>query len=184
MIRYATNLVVQNAKAEQFYDFMINPNNENYCAWWPEEHLKFYITKSGDERHLGDEVYFDEYLGESRRLKFFADVITANRPTNIVWQMKKFGIRFPAFLSLEFTDIEKGLKINHELRIGFGGIGKILNPLIRIYFTKSFANALEKHCLEEWPRLTEYFMDNTKEEMYDDKFVPSELELTELIEKL
>lgn len=77
--------------------------------------------------------------------------------------MKKLGLRLPAFLSLEFTDSAKGLQINHELRIGFDGIGKILDPLIRVYFTKSFADALEKHCLEEWPRLARYHINNTTE---------------------
>ena len=57
MIRHITKLIVPNATAEQFYDFMINPNNDRYRAWWPEEHLKFYITKPGDKNHLGDEVY-------------------------------------------------------------------------------------------------------------------------------
>jgi fibrillarin-like rRNA methylase len=31
---------VQNTKAEQFYNFMIMPDNEQYRAWWPEEHLQ------------------------------------------------------------------------------------------------------------------------------------------------
>lgn len=158
MIRHMTSLIVSNVRAEQFYDFMIKPDSKLYRAWWPEEHLDFHITKPGEISHLGDEVYYDEYLGEIRRLKFFADIVIANRPTNIVWQMKKFGIRLPAFLDLEFVDTANGLKINHELRIGFNGIGIILDPFIRIYFTKSFANALKKHCLEEWPRLAEFYM--------------------------
>jgi len=158
MIRHITNLTVPNATAEQFYDFMINPINDHYRAWWPDEHLEFYIAKPSDKNHIGDEVYYNEYLGETRRLKFFAAVVIANRPTNIAWQMKKAGIRLPAVLSVEFTDASDGLQINHELRIGFGSVGKILDPLIRLYFTKSFATALEKHCLEEWPRLAQYLM--------------------------
>ena len=156
MIRHTTSLTVPNATTEQFYDFMISPNNERYRAWWPEEHLEFYITKPGDENHLGDEVYYDEYLGEARRLKFFAAVVAANRPVSIAWQMKKAGLLLPAVLSVEFTDTPQGLQINHELRLGFGGAGKIFDPFIRLYFNKSFADALEKHCLEEWPRLSEY----------------------------
>ena len=156
MIRHTTKLTVPNAKAEQFYDFMINPDNDRYRAWWPEEHLEFYITKRGADNHLGDEVYYDEYLGEERRLKFFAVVITADCPNIIAWQMKKAGVLLPAVLSVEFTDTPEGLHINHELRIGFGGAGKILAPFIKLYYTKSYADALEKHCLEEWPRLAEY----------------------------
>jgi hypothetical protein len=70
--------------------------------------------------------------------------------------MKKAGLRLPAVLSIEFIDTPKGVKINHELRLGFSGVGKILDPLISLYFTQSVADALEKHCLEEWPRLAKY----------------------------
>ena len=156
MISHTTKLTVPNAKAEQFYDFMINPDNNHYRAWWPEEHLEFNITKLGDKNHLGDEVYYDEYLGEARRLKFFAVVVTAKRPRTIAWQMKKAGVLLPAVLSVAFADTPEGLFINHELKIGFGGIGKVLDLFIRLYFTKSFADALKKHCLEEWPRLAVY----------------------------
>jgi hypothetical protein len=156
VIRHITTLTVPNATAEQFYDFMSNPVSERYHAWWPEEHLAFFLTKPGESNHLRDEVYYDEYLGKSRRLKFFAVVVAANRPYHVAWQMKMAGVRLPAVLSVKFTDTSEGLEINHELRIGFGGAGKILDPFIRLYFTKSYASALEKHCLEEWPRLAAY----------------------------
>ena len=156
LIYHTTQIVVLNAKAEQFYDFMINPDNDRYREWFPNEHLAFYITKPGAINHLGDEVFYDEYLGSTRRLKFFADVITANRPTSAAWQMKLMRLRLPAVLSLELTDTPNGLQIDHELSIGFNGIGKVFDPIIRLYFTKSFSDALSKHCLEEWPRLGKY----------------------------
>lgn len=156
MIYHATQLVVLNAKSEQFYDFMINPDNDRYRAWFPNEHLAFYITKPGAASHLGDEVFYDEYLDSKRRLKFFADVVTANRPISAAWQMKLMGLRLPAVLSLKLSDTPNGLQIIHELRIGFGGIGIVFDPLIKLYFTKSFSDALLKHCLEEWPRLSKY----------------------------
>ena len=158
LIYHTTQLVVADSKAEQFYDFMINPNNDRYQEWFPYEHLAFYITNPGTISHLGDEVFFDEYLGSTHRLKFFADVVIANRPTSAAWQMKLMGLRLPAVLSLKLTDTSNGLQIDHELRIGFNGIGKVLDPLIRLYFTKSFSDALSKHCLEEWPRLGQYLM--------------------------
>ena len=158
MIQHTTKLVVPHATAEQFYDFMIEPDNERYQAWFPKEHLAFCITRFGNTKHLGDEVYYDEYLGGAYRLKFFADVIIAERPTNMAWQMKKAGVRLPAVLKIELTDTPEGLQIIHELCIGFGGIGRIFDLLIRIYFTESFSEALSKHCLEEWPRLAEYLM--------------------------
>jgi hypothetical protein len=156
MISHIVETVVPNATAEQFYDFMITPNTLQYKEWWPEEHLQYQIIKHGDENHLGDEVYFDEYLGEKRRLAFFAIVTKAIRPNQIIWQMKKADIRLPAFLNLEFKDSSNGLIIKHELKLGYSSFGKLLDPFIRLYFNKSFRTALEKHCQSEWPKLAEY----------------------------
>jgi len=156
MIRHVVNLTVPGATAKQFYEFETNPNDEQYQAWWPGEHLQFHITKRGDKKHIGDEVFFDEYLGKGRRLKFRAIVVVAEYPNKIVWQMKAAGLRLPAFLELSFQDSPDGLLLCHELRIGFDGIGKIIDPFIRVYFTKSFQTALEEHCHVEWPMLAEY----------------------------
>lgn len=120
--------------------------------------MQFRITKPGVENHLGDEVYYDEYLGEKRRLAFHAVVATAIRPKHIVWQMKKAGMRLPAFLSLELNDSPGGVHIKHELRLGYQGFGKLFDPFIRLYFNKSFQTALEKHCKTEWPRLADYLI--------------------------
>jgi len=157
MISHVVNLKVQNATAEQFYEFMITPNDERYNQWWPEEHLQFHVTKRGDENHLGDEVYYDESIGETRRLAFHAVVTIANRPNVIVWQMKKAGIQLPAYLELRLLDSSEGLAIRHELKIGYEAIsGKFLDPFIKLYFNKSFQNALETHCRTEWPKLAIY----------------------------
>ena len=161
MINHLVELTVNNATAESFYNFMINPNNDKYRQWWPEEHLQFYITKHGNTDHLGDEVFYNEYLGKKRRLAFNALLTTANKPNNIVWQMKKAGIKLPAFLSVDFLDTKDGLYIRHELKVGFSGIGKLIDPFIKLYINKSFLAALEKHCLTEWPKLA-YFLNKEK----------------------
>ena len=36
--------------------------------WWQGAHLQFHIVKRGNENHLGDIVFMDEYLGKDRRL--------------------------------------------------------------------------------------------------------------------
>ena len=176
MISHIVELIVPGAKAEQFYDFMINPDSRRYSEWWPEEHLEFRIIKSNNENHLGDEVYYDEYLGEKRRLAFYAVVTKANRHNHseplysentafgchtypefvIVWQMKKAGLWLPAFLSLEMSDSPEGIQIKHELQLGYRGFGEIFDPFISLYFTESFQSAIEDHCRIEWPRLAEY----------------------------
>ena len=135
---------------------MIVPNGRRYSEWWPEEHLEFRIINHGNENHLGDEVYYDEYVGEKRRLAFFAVVTTASGPKRIVWQMKKAGVRLPAYLDLELCDSLEGLQIKHELRAGYEGIGRLFDPFIKLYLNESFQTALEKHCRIEWPRLADY----------------------------
>ena len=155
MIIHTVELIVPNARAEQFYEFMINPSDERYSAWWQGEHLHFHIVKHGNENHLGDFVFMDEYLGQNHRLVFYAVVITTDHPNKITWQMKKSGLRLPAFVTLELSDSPGGVKLKHELRIGYSGMGKLLDPFIRLYFNKSFQNALDEHCKAEWPRLAE-----------------------------
>jgi hypothetical protein len=156
MIKHIVEVTVPRATAEQFYDFMIAPCDQRYSEWWTGEHLHFHIIKSNNSNHLGDTVFMDEFLGKNRRLTFFAVVVTANRPNKILWQMKKFGIRLPAFVEIEWNDSDEGVKVRHELRLGFLGIGKILDPFIKIYFNHSFQQALRDHCEIEWFRLAEY----------------------------
>jgi len=157
MIIHTVELTVPNAHAEQFYDFMISPTDEQYSRWWQGEHLQFHIVKHGDENHLGDVVFMDEWLtnssGKRHRLTFHAVVKTADRTNKITWQMKKAGWRLPAFVTLELHDSPEGVSLKHELRIGFGGIGRILDPFIRLYFNESFQTALTEHCEIEWPIL-------------------------------
>ena len=155
MIKHTVELMVPNACAEQFYDFMINPSDKRYSKWWPGEHLQFHVVKKGDENHLGDIVFMDEYLGKNHRLTFNAVVVTANRPNKIEWQMIKAGVRLPAIVELELTDTDGGIKLKHELRIGYMGMGRLLDSFIRLYFNESYRKALEEHCRVEWFRLRE-----------------------------
>jgi len=155
MITHIVEVKVKNARSEKFYDFMINPNDQQYKTWWPQEHLQFHITKPGDENHLGDHVYFDEYLGKKRRTSFHAVVVTANRPIKIVWQMKMIGIRLPFFVNFELKDEPDYLTVRHELKMGYSGIGKIFDLFIRLVFNKKYKEDLENHCNIEWPKLAE-----------------------------
>jgi hypothetical protein len=156
LIKHIVEVTVPNATAEQFYDFMIESCDQRYSEWWPGEHLHFHIIKNNRSNHLGDTVFMDEYLGKEHHLTFFALVRIANRPNKILWQMKKLRIRLPAFVEIEWNDSDDGVEVKHELRLGFSGIGKILDPFIRLYFNQSFQQALRDHCEIEWFRLAEY----------------------------
>jgi len=161
LVKHIAGLVVPNANAGQFYDFMINPNDEQYKKWWPEEHFQFHITKRGKDDHVGDKVFFDEKIGPNHRLSFHAFVLTAKRPNIIVWQMTKAGIWLPAYLELRLIDSADGVVVEHELRIGYKNFaGKLLDPLIKLILNKPFQKALEEHCLIEWPKLAEFINSN------------------------
>jgi hypothetical protein len=140
---------------------MLNPTDERYSEWWQGEHLQFHIVKHGDENHLGDLVFMDEYLGKPRRLTFHAVVVTAQAPNKIEWQMKKAGLRLPAIVELALHDSDEGIKLKHELRIGYFGIGKLLDPFISLYFNKSFQKALTEHCEIEWFRRRQAIVNET-----------------------
>jgi len=156
MIKHTVELMVKNATAEQFYDFMINPNDKKYSEWWAEEHLQFHITKKGDKYHLGDYVYFDEYLGSKRRLKFHAVVAVADKPNKIMWQMKVIGLKTPFYVILGLINKTDGVYVSHELRLGYSGLGRVFDPFIKLYFNKSFRAVLENHCNTEWDKLADY----------------------------
>jgi len=81
------------------------------------------------------------------------------RPNKIEWQMKKAGLLLPAVVELALTDTADGVRLKHELRIGYSGIGKILDPFIGIYFNKPFQKALREHCVIEWHKLAEYLIE-------------------------
>lgn len=153
MIIHIVEQLIPNLTAKQVYGFMINPSDKNYCNWWKDEHLQFHIVKRGNSAHYGDIVFFDENLGKKHRLTFHAYVAKADYPNTIVWQMMKFGIKLPAFIALHLRDSSEGLMLKHELKLGFSGFGNVINPLIRLYFNKSFQNALEEHCNIEWFKL-------------------------------
>jgi hypothetical protein len=156
MIKHDVALTIPHATAEQFYDFMINPIDQQYQAWWAGEHLSFHIVKAGKDNHLGDIVFMDEHIGAKRRLRFLAVVAGANRPNHIEWQMKKLGFRLPAYVALKMTDTERGIALIHELRIGFSGVGRLLDPIFSLYFNRAFQESLREHCEIEWFRLAEF----------------------------
>ena len=72
----------------------------------------------------------------------------------IVWQFKK-GIRLPVWLSLTLEDDAAGVSVTHTVRAGFDGLGRILDPIFRVYFSAAFTAALDEHVKVEFPKLRE-----------------------------
>ena len=155
MIRHVMHSKLPNAKAIEFFNFMINPPAEVYKNWLPDEHFEFHIVKHSNESPINDLVYYDQSIGNKYRLRFYALIRVANEPSRIVFQMRKFGINLPGFLELDFIDTSEGLILTETLRIGFKGIGKICDPFIKIYFNKGFFREMNEHHKREWQNLAD-----------------------------
>jgi hypothetical protein len=45
--------------------------------------------------------------------------------------------------------------LTETIRIGFGGLGKVFDPMIRLVFNKSFFREMNAHHKREWANLAE-----------------------------
>lgn len=152
MLTIRSVVPVKGIRGQEVIEFMLNCTDEDYQKWWPGTHLTFHTLKRYPN-NLGNLVYFDEYIGRYRLQ--FKGVVTEIIPNRkIVWQMLK-GIRLPAWLILEFKEQHDGVVITHTVKAGFEGGGKILDPLLRLYFTAAFITALNQHAQIEFPKLAE-----------------------------
>lgn len=101
--------------------------------------------------NVGNIVYMDEFIGDYR-VKTTGVVVEAIGGKKLVWQLKK-GVRLPVQLFLELDDDGAGVLITHTLRVGFEGLGSVLDPAFRIYFSRKFAAAIDEHVKVEFPKL-------------------------------
>ncbi len=152
MIAVRTEVAVVGISGRSVSDFMLNCTDEDYQNWWPGTHLAFHTTRRFPN-DLGNLVHFDEYVGR-RRLKFEGVVVKSIPGKEIVWQMKKV-VRLPAWLVLEFDDNDEGVVIAHTIKAGFAGIGRLLDPFLRLYLARGFEKDLEEHAHIEFTKLAE-----------------------------
>lgn len=150
MLRLQTKLDVDGITGKEIFDFLANPNDHAYQQWWPGTHLQLHPLKRTED-HVGDVIYMDEYIGE-RRLRMEGIVVEAVPEHRLVWQLRKL-ITLPVRLSLDLTDDESGVAITHTIEAGIKGPGTLLDPLIRLYFSRGFAAALDEHVKTEFPLL-------------------------------
>jgi uncharacterized protein YndB with AHSA1/START domain len=150
MITLLSRLHVGLVHGADLFAFLIDPTDEAYQRWWPGTHLAFHRLRS-TPGHVGDVVHMDELIG-ARRVRLTGVIIAAEPGKRIVWQLKA-GLRLPAWLTLTFDDDSAGVTITHEIRAGLRGVGRILDPLLRRYFSEVFARALDAHVRAEFPKL-------------------------------
>lgn len=150
MITIRSRLHVPSLQAGEVLDFLLNCTDEEYQAWWPGTHLQMHALsrRPGD---IGSIYYMDEFVGQYR-LRMTAVVCALEPGKRIVWQLKR-GITLPAWLTLELADDAAGVTITHTVEAGYRGLGRPLDPLLRLYFSRDFERALDEHVRTEFPML-------------------------------
>lgn len=134
-------------------DFMVACTDEQYRSWWPGTHLQLHVLGrpiSG----VGDVVVMDEFVGRRRlRLRGVVEAVEPGR--RLVWRFRKV-VPLPARLSLELTPVPGGVLVRHMITAGWPGIGRVLGPLLRLFFTARFKADLDAHVHTEFPLLRDY----------------------------
>jgi hypothetical protein len=152
MITIQSIVDVENITAQKLLDFMLYCTDADYQKWWPGTHLQFHTVR-GEPGKVGSLVYFDEFVGR-RRLKFHGVIREVKPGRKVTWQMQA-GFDLPAWLSIELEEKPQGVHLIHTLAAGFDGPGRVLDPLLRLYLSPTFARELDEHAHTEFPRLGE-----------------------------
>ena len=92
----------------------------------------------------------DEYIG-SRRVRLVGEVTEAVPGERIVWRFRVGRFLLPVRLTLKLNTLETGVQLRHTITAGWSGRGRVLDPLWRLYFSKSFAGAMDRHVHTEFP---------------------------------
>lgn len=150
MLTIQSQIQVAGVTGTEFVEFLLTCTDRQYQAWWRGTHLKFHTIKRYPN-DVGNVVYMDEFIGK-RRVKMMAIITEVVPDRKIVWQMKKI-IRLPVWLSLELADNAEGVTLAHTIQVGFKGVGRILDPVLRIYFSNEFCTAMDEHAQIEFPNL-------------------------------
>ena len=153
MLTLRSDVLVPGVTGRQITDFLLAPTDDDYQRWWPGTHLQFHVVRAGGPDHRGDVVRMDEFIG-SRRLRMSA-VVTGTVPgRQIVWRMGG-RIPLPVRLTLDLSDRPGGAAVRHTITAGFTGIGRVLDPLLRLYFDDRFVTAMDAHAQQEFQRLSQ-----------------------------
>lgn len=134
-------------------DFMVSCTDEQYRNWWPGTHLQLHVLGRATGG-VGDVVVMDEFVGR-RRLRLRGVVEAAEPGRRLVWRFRKI-VPLPARLTLELTPVPGGVSVRHTITAGWPGIGRVLDPLLRLYFTPTFIAELDAHVRTEFPLLRDY----------------------------
>jgi hypothetical protein len=139
--------------ARQITDFLLDPRDDTYRAWWPGTHLEFHVISrapAGD--HVGDLVWMDELVGQ-RRVSMVAEVVEAVPGERLVWRLRRWGVRLPLRVAVALRTDNAGVSLTHTISAGWRGPGRLVDPVWRLYFSESFAREMDQHARTEFPML-------------------------------
>lgn len=145
MVELRTKLHVACLHGTEVFEFLLHPTDQAYRDWWPGTHREFHALSNWRV------VWMDELVGPYR-IRMTGLVTEAIPGRRIVWQLVKW-IRLPVWLRLELADDQSGVTITHTVQAGWSGLGRLLDPVLRLFLSKGFAEALDQHVREEFPRL-------------------------------
>jgi hypothetical protein len=153
VLRLESQVTVEGLTGQDVMDVLVHPTDDHYRAWWPGTHLELHVLEHGSGMGpVGDLVLMDEYIG-SRRVRMVAEVIEAVPGERMVWQLRRFGVRLPIRVTVALRAVSTGILVRHTLTVGWPRRGRLLDPLWRLYFSRSFARALDRHVHTEFPLL-------------------------------
>jgi len=93
----------------------------------------------------------DELVGD-RRIRMRC-VVTDLGPDRIAWQFM-YIVKLPCWLVIKIDDDDGGARITHTIRVGYSGLlGRLLDPLFRVYFSARFAHMMNEHFTIEFAAL-------------------------------
>jgi hypothetical protein len=162
MIESMTKVQLRSVSAVEISNFMIYCTDLMYQDWWPNVHMAYHTLERYPD-HIGNFVYFDEYVGK-RRLKSYARLKEYIAGEKLVWQIKSV-IFLPIWITLEFQDTPNGISVSHKLSAGYCGIGKVFDPILKLFFNPSFLCDLDLHVETEFKFLAEKIVFITDEEL-------------------
>jgi hypothetical protein len=164
MLAVTSKVKVPGLTGHDVSDFMMSCTDEQYRQWWPGTHLRLHVL-NGATGGEGDVMVMDEFVGR-RRLRLRGVVEAFEPGRRIVWRFHKI-VPLPARLSLVFSPTQDGVCVQHTVTAGWPGIGRVLDPLLRLYFTAEFTADLDDHVRIEFPLLRNYLRDRPKPETHD-----------------
>lgn len=152
MLIVESEMIVDGVSGRGITDFLLDCDDDSYRAWWPGTHRQLHVLDRGGPDHVGDVVLMDEYVG-SRHLRMTGEVEAAVAGERIVWRLRWRRIALPVRLALTLQQRGHGVHLRHRIVAGWTGPVRLLNPLWRLYFTRSFTGALDRHVHTEFPLL-------------------------------